>query len=456
MHSVFSRLRGPVVARSLSVVLAAGLALTGLTALWLALAPLPAAAQEVKQGTVIVQFDTAAQMVRPFTFTNDIAGLDALRLSGLEIVTTSTAFGPVVCSIAGVGCPAEDCFCNATRYWAYNAWREGAWQSYAVGAGSSVISQTGAVEGWRWGEFGEAQAPAQAALAAADALTWLAAQQVITDGGYGSAGATVETLLTVGANGEAADDWRRAAASPTLAGAALAAIPAYARGGPAAAGKSAVGLAATGLCLPAIMARPSGFFSPTLGVYSAQSGPNAWAMLGAVALQEPLPAPAAAGLRSQMLNGGGWEWAPGWGEDSNSTALALQALLAAGEPVTATAVTQGVAYLKSLQNTDGGFAYALDGGAPGASDANSTAYAVQALTAAGEDIRSAAWQVGGQGPLDYLLRMQQADGSFAWQAGSGPNLLATQQVIPALLGQTQITAANPAACPAVFLPSIQQ
>jgi hypothetical protein len=396
-------------------------------------------------------------VVRPFTFTDEISGLDVLRLSGLDVVTTSTAFGTAVCSIEGAGCPAEDCFCNASQYWAYNYWDGAAWQGYPVGADSAVISQTGAVEGWRWGQFGDVQTPAPAALGAADALVWLAAQQVITDGGYGSAGSTIETLLAVGANNQDPAAWQRAGARFSLADAALALIPHYTRGGAGAAGKSAAGLAATNLCLPAAALWPGNFYSPTLGVYSVQSGANAWALLGAAGLHEEVTPQAVAGLRGQALAGGGWEWAPGWGADSNTTALALQALLVAGEPVTATTVVEGLAYLKSLQNSDGGFAYALDNSAPGASDANSTAYVVQALAAASEDVRDPAWQVGGKGPIDYLLGLQQGDGSFAWQTGGDANLLATQQVIPALLGRAQpIGQSTGAACLALFLPSVQR
>ena len=123
----------------------------------------------------------------------------------------------------------------------------------------------------------------------------------------------------------------------------------------------------------------------------------------------------------------------------------------------------GLPTSKSAQNDDGGFAYAVEGSVPGDSDANSTAYVVQALAAAGQDIYSAAWQVNGKGPIDYLLSLRQADGSFAWQAGSGPNLLATQQVIPALLERAQpigplvpAGGSAAAACPALFLPGIRR
>lgn len=109
----------------------------------------------------------------------------------------------------------------------------------------------------------------------------------------------------------------------------------------------------------------------------------------------------------------------------------MQALIAAGEPVTATEVVSGLAYLKQAQQPDGGFAYDLTSG--GGSDANSTAYAIQALVAAGEDPAGEAWRVGGVLPVAYLLSLQLPDGSFEWQKDLGSNLFATQQAIPALL-----------------------
>ena len=85
------------------------------------------------------------------TFTEPISGLAALEQSGLDITVADTSFGPAVCAIEGVGCPADNCFCDANRYWAYS-YADGAdWQSYPVGASQSVISTTGAIEGWFWG-----------------------------------------------------------------------------------------------------------------------------------------------------------------------------------------------------------------------------------------------------------------------------------------------------------------
>lgn len=413
---------------------------------------LPLSAQEVtparptvdQQAQVIVQLDAQAQLVRAITFTEAISGLKALELTGLDVVTKSYSFGDAVCRIAGVGCPAEDCFCSA-NYWSYWYWDGDAWQGYPVGAGASVISQTGAVEGWRWGEFGDTLRPATATLRGQTALGWLASQRAGV-GGLSSTGVTVEDALALGANQQ-----RDQAINDYLAVNGTA----YARTSAAAAGKLAVALAAVDACQPAGAPTPASYYSSTLGAYSTQSGANAWAILGVVAHNAPAPESAVSYLAAQMQPDGGWEWSPGWGSDTNTTALAIQALLAAGEPVSASAVISGLAYLDALQNTNGGFPYAA--GDTAVSDANSTAYVMQALLAAGEDLASPRWVSGGKTPLDYLLGMQLADGSFEWQPDMGASLLATQQAIPALLGRAHPLARRElAACPGVYLPLVQQ
>ncbi|HQY92347.1 prenyltransferase/squalene oxidase repeat-containing protein [Caldilinea sp.] len=405
----------------------------------------PAGAIAPLQASVVVQVDDQAQLIREIAFTEAISGLKALEVTGLDVVTQSFSFGDAVCSIAGVGCPAEDCFCS-TNYWSYWYWDDVAgWQGYPVGAGNSVISQTGAIEGWRWGEFGDTLRPVTATLQAAAALPWLAARQTIT-GDLGSVGATVESVLAFGAN-QQQNPSAHAYLAATGAG--------YARISASAAGKLAVALSAADACLPSGAPTPSTYFSPTLGAYSTQSGVNTWAILGTVALSETAPAAAIDYLAAQIQPDGGWEWAPGWGSDTNATALTIQALIAAGESITSTAVISGLAYLDATQNSDGGFPYAAD--SSGAlSDANSTAYAIQALFAAGEDPYAPRWTGSGGSPFDYLTTMQLADGSFAWQLGAGANQLATQQVIPALLGQTYpLDRRTLASCPGIYLPLVQ-
>ena len=69
--------------------------------------------------------------------------------------------------------------------------------------------------------------------------------------------------------------------------------------------------------------------------------------------------------------------------DSNDTAAALEALRVAG--VRGTPVTRAVAFLLSFQNRDGGFELTNGRG----SDAQSTAWAIQGLVAAGARRRAA-------------------------------------------------------------------
>ena len=177
------------------------------------------------------------------------------------------------------------------------------------------------------------------------------------------------------------------------------------------------------------------------------------------------------GAGSSTLNDGaveGWRWGA-WGSamwpakpvtaalsamgtDTNSTALA-----AAGEPLSSAVITNGLAYLKTAQNADGGFTYDPASAWGTDSDANSTAWILQALLATGQDPASADWTEGANTPISYLLSLQLPDGSFEWQAGQGTNQLATVQAIPALLGRSfPLRMAQPASCLTFSLPVIRR
>ncbi|NEY36370.1 hypothetical protein GTU99_30150 [Streptomyces sp. PRKS01-65] len=98
--------------------------------------------------------------------------------------------------------------------------------------------------------------------------------------------------------------------------------------------------------------------------------------------------------------------------DTNSTAAAVQALAALGGHDAATG--KAVAWLKSVQNEDGGWGYAPGG----PSDTNSTSVVVGALAAAGEKPEKTAR--GGKTPYDALLSFAlpcdgDGEGAFAFQ-----------------------------------------
>lgn len=136
-------------------------------------------------------------------------------------------------------------------------------------------------------------------------------------------------------------------------------------------------------------------------------------------------------LLTQQCADGGWlpfrsslttACKPG-SEDSNATGMAVQALAALGRTKQAQA---GAAWLKGLQNADGGV-----GTNPGAkSDANSTALFVNALVAVGTDPASVTKN--GKSAYDELLALQvpcdaktAADrGAYAYQPDAGGALTA--------------------------------
>lgn len=412
-----------------------------LALLLLALLVAPAFAQEgaaePPAAWIVVETGAGQTLVRPISATLPISGLAALQASGLEVEIAETDFGAAVCSIAGAGCPADDCFCNSEMFWNYGYWDGAAWVSYPIGASSTQITQTGAIESWRWGSFEGAPAvtPAEA-LAAQAALEWLAGQQA-ADGGFGNMGSSAETMIALGANGLSAADWQAPNATRSLEAYARAYQARWARTDPAAAGKLAVALSAVEACVWRWTKLPADFYDEETGTFGPSNGAHVWGILGTLAQGESVPVAALDALKAAQAPDGGWEWQPDFGPDSNTTALALQALITAGEPVTSTAVVSGLAWLKGLQQPDGGFAYDAAGGF--GADANSTAYVIQALAAAGEEPAGDGWSLDGANPIAYLLSLQITEGadagSFEWQAGTGANGFATQQSVAALLRQ---------------------
>lgn len=421
----------------------------------------------VMTGHVVVQRAPTQTIVRHFAFHDPISGLDALLLSGLQVITHATGFGTAVCSIEQVGCPADNCFCGGSIFWNYSYWDGSAWQGYMVGADGSVISQAGAVEGWAWGPWPSQPPPAPPLVAADLALQWLRPLQQ-ADGGYGGVGPSAETLIAGVTNGYDAANWRPQASAPSLAeyvAANAGSFVSQAYSPPAAAGKLAVAwaaaqktdwLCATPYCLDYYDAA-SGVFYPYTGGASGQAGPQSWAMLGLVATSQAVPATATQLLKGLQQANGGWGWA-GSTPDTMATALAIQALVASGEPTTSGVITRALDFLKSSQNPDGGFHYAAVWGTE--SEVDSTAYAIQAILAAGQQPTSTPWSVGATDPISFLLSMQLSDGSFEWKRGNGPNALSTRTAIPALLNRPLPITIWPINvkpdCPLIYVPLVQR
>jgi hypothetical protein len=173
-------------------------------------------------------------------------------------------------------------------------------------------------------------------------------------------------------------------------------------------------------------------YDPTAGRYGATTTDHVYALLALASAGQPIPQGALDALGSAQLPDGGWSFDgnPATGSDTNTTALAAQALIAGG--VRGEPLTKALGYLKSQQNADGGFPYSKTSSFGSDSDANSTALVIQALVAAGEDL--AGYAPEGNDPFDALLSFQNESNAFRYQAAvPDDNDLATAQAIPALL-----------------------
>lgn len=201
---------------------------------------------------------------------------------------------------------------------------------------------------------------------------------------------------------------------------------------------------------------------PASGLYDEQLFTHAYAMLAMAAAGETVPAEAATALEQHQSADGSWAFSgstePGQG-DSNTTAIAIQALSAAGSASSA-AIEKGLGYLKTVRMPDGSYTYQPGGESP-AGDANSTALVIQALIAAGQPPEAG---VAGS-PLDALAHFQNPDGAFRYRDDTpADSALATVQAIPALMsmplpvvssgfGQTAVPAVMPAAGEADLVPA---
>lgn len=170
---------------------------------------------------------------------------------------------------------------------------------------------------------------------------------------------------------------------------------------------------------------------------------HAFAMLALKNAGQDIPPGAVDALKALQADDGGWSFDGASQSDTNTTALAIQALVAAGEPPTDDAITRALDFLRGQQNEDGGFPYQKPSDFGTETDANSTAWVIQGLLAAGQDL--ADWNH----PEQALAALQAESGAFSWKASvPGDNFLATAQAVPALAGVTFVSvpvveAANP-------------
>jgi energy-coupling factor transport system substrate-specific component len=145
---------------------------------------------------------------------------------------------------------------------------------------------------------------------------------------------------------------------------------------------------------------------------------TAWSVIAFRAAGKPVPRGATRWLLARQTHAGGWGWTAG-ATDSNDTAAVIEALRSAG--VRGRPIRRALTFLFGYRNRDGGFELTPGRG----SDAQSTAWAIQAFLAAAKTPP--------RGAFAYLKRLQRSDGSFRYSARyTTTPVWVTAQVLPAL------------------------
>ncbi|HOT90342.1 MAG TPA: terpene cyclase/mutase family protein [Anaerolineae bacterium] len=296
-------------------------------------------------------------------------------------------------------------------------------------------------------------APVTAARRSQDeaALAWLRGFQQ-ADGGFTNGfsagsdiGATTEVILAAAAAGQDCSTWLSTAGNSPLDY-----LVAQVQQGTV---KDAAGLSRAVLAAVATGQDPRNFGGKDLvqallaaqdkatGRFGDSLYAHAYAMLALHNAGAPVPQSAVTLLKTQIADDGAWSLfgGPTAGlADTNTTALAMQALLAVGER---DAASGALPYLQRMQNTDGGFPYQKPSAWGTDTDANSTAVVLQALYALGEPLGN--WAGSGTDPLGALLALwDAASGGYYWQAAVPfANIMATAQAVQAVEGMHLVNVA---------------
>jgi hypothetical protein len=158
---------------------------------------------------------------------------------------------------------------------------------------------------------------------------------------------------------------------------------------------------------------------------------QAWALLGLSLAGQPVPVEAAGYLLGTQAPDGSWG-----SMDPDTTALAVIALLATGHTQpTDPAVTNALIFFHRTQLANGGWRPSWD---TDPLNADSTAWILQALYAAGEDLST--WAATEGDPLSALAGLQKPDGSLG---GTYANTYSTAEALLGLAGRPLMEAALP-------------
>ena len=290
-----------------------------------------------------------------------------------------------------------------------------------------------------------AQATSQQ-IAVDAALSWLRTQQA-DDGSFDSSeGTTIDVALALVSANEDPNTWTRNGNSPldyleTR-------VITYATT-PASAGKLALGVIAANqdpynFGGQNLIAKLHSWYHPATGQFSSTTtiSPTMDQIYSLMALAvsfEPVTPTARNRLAEMQLSSGAWcfdKSSPSCADENDTTAQAMQALIAAGEPTTSTAIVSATEYLSGTQISSGfgAGAWPSPWGSPVDPSTSDTSPVIQALIAKGESPTSITWTRQTTTAFAALLALQSPAGGFP--GFSGPNdLMATARAIPAMMGK---------------------
>lgn len=167
-----------------------------------------------------------------------------------------------------------------------------------------------------------------------------------------------------------------------------------------------------------------------------------YAALAQQLIGRTVPADTLAFIRNAQQANGAWDFSgdpSGTSDDLDTTALAVQALIASGTGPSDPAISKALTFLAAKQNADGSWS------AFGAPDPNATSTAMLALVAAGIDASNPCWRdirvpaklgTTYASPAGSLRAKQAADGHVASPNDAfGVTTFATAQTVQALLGR---------------------
>jgi hypothetical protein len=281
------------------------------------------------------------------------------------------------------------------------------------------------------------------------AVAWLRTQQN-ADGGFGSpassVGATADTVLAAAASGENAFTWSKEGKTPL--GFIKANIGSASKAGDVA--KVILALTANGMsprtALETDLIKKLEAMIGSEGKIGGQAdfiNEHCMAMIALKSAFRPTNPQTISYLASRQIKDGTWSWNGDTTEgsgDNNTTALAVVALVAAGVPKDNGQIQQAMVHLKKQQNADGGFPYINPSPYGTDSDSNSTAVVMWAIIAAGQDPAGTDWKVftqDGTSVYDRIVSFQNASGAFRWQdAMPDDNFLSSVQALIALEQKT--------------------